>query len=125
MYSRRSVLGVRTRRAPEDKRRAAHTSLIRARKEVLDHAYAFASRGNISGAVAHIEAYARTEADPLAAEIWLFQEMTIWADPHAALVLGRELPDRLTAAGREAEATKVATMRDFLAERVMRDDPEA
>lgn len=121
VYARRSALGVRTTRAPEDVVAAAQRELVRERRKALNHAYGFAARGNINGALAHIAAYVRSEPDPLAAEVWLFQEMTQWEDPQAALQMGRLLPDRLAAAGRERQAAKVAAVRDFIAERVMSD----
>jgi hypothetical protein len=120
IYARRDVLGVRTRRAPEDLAAEALAALKIARQQALDHAYGFASRGNVSGALAHVAEYSRTDPDPLDAEIWLFQEMTLWADPRAALELGRDLTDRLATAGREREARKVAAMRDFVATRAER-----
>jgi hypothetical protein len=121
VYTRRRVLGVRTKRAPEDLAATELATMIRERKAALSHAYGFAARGNVTGALAHISVYASSEPDPLAAEVWMFQEMTLWEDPYAALMLGRELPERLTAAGRRHEASKVAAMRDYIAERVMQD----
>lgn len=117
VYARRAALGVRTRRAPEDMAAAELEALTHERQRALDHAYGLAGRDNVSGALAYIAEYARSDSDPLGAEIWLFQEMTLWKDPRAALELGRELPDRLAAAGREREARKVIAMRDFLAAR--------
>ena len=118
VYGRRAALGVRTRRAPEDRMLAEQAARLRERRVALNHAYVFAGRGNVSGALAHIASYALTEPDSLAAEMWLFQEMTSWEDPFAAIAFGRELPDRLTAGGREREAKKVAAMRELLVKRL-------
>ena len=63
--------------------------------------------GGVARSIAHIGAYVATESDPLAARLWMFQEVTRWEDGRPALELGIQLAADLNAVGRAAEAAKV------------------
>lgn len=118
LYAKRRVLGIHAPRAPEVMAAAEKAELIRQRQSVIAHAYAFAGRGNNSGALAHIEEYARSEANALDARIWMFHEIAKWEDSAAALAYGERLTGQLEEAGMPDECKKVKTVCEYLQSRV-------
>jgi len=118
LYARRQALGLVTPRAPELLAAAEQARMVRARHAAVSHAYGFASRGNVQGALDHLEAYARTEADVVDAESWIFREIAQWEDPRPAQALGEALAAALDAAERPLEAAKVRTLCAALAARI-------
>jgi hypothetical protein len=118
LYAKRQALGVATQRAPEDLAAAEAALKLHARKEALGHAYAFAGRGNVQGALNHLRTYVQTEGEPIEAELWLFREMAKWEEPQPAITLGMSLAARLDDAGHTHEAAKVRSMNEELAKRV-------
>jgi hypothetical protein len=107
VYERRLALGVYAPRAPEALAAAAEQRLVGERRRALDHAYGLAARGSTAGALEHVRSYASTEADPLAAAVWLFHAMAHWENPAPAVELGRGLAPQLDAAGRAEDAAKL------------------
>jgi hypothetical protein len=107
VYARRAVLGVHTPRSPEAKMARELERLLAERGRVLDHAYGIAAHGNVSGGLKYLESYVLSESDPLSARVWMFNEMTRWEDPSAALAFGEKLVTQLETGGRSGEAAKV------------------
>ena len=75
---------------------------VGAREKILMHAYGFASRGNVSGAVELIESAVADDRAPDLAPEWYFNEMLKWDDPFAALKLAQGIVhDKLQAGDRK------------------------
>lgn len=118
VYDRRLKLGVHAPRSPEARLEAERQRLERARRAALDHAYGIASGGGVARSLTHIASYVATESDPLAARLWMFQEVTRWEDGRPALELGIQLAADLNAVGRAAEAAKVLVTCRYLEDRL-------
>jgi len=84
------------------------SDLERARTGVLNHAYGFASRGNVEGALQHVTGWIRSdEPSPGDAWPWFFDQMLKWDDHFPALKLGQTYLDLLLAAGEKRSAAKL------------------
>jgi len=84
------------------------SDLERARTEVLNHAYGFASRGNVQGALKHVTGWIRSdEPSPGDAWPWFFDQMLKWEDAFPALKLAQTYLDLLLAAGETRSAAKL------------------
>lgn len=84
------------------------SELDRKRNGVLNHAYGFASRGNVDGALQHVTAWIRQdEAYPGDAWPWFLDAMLRWDDTYPALRLAQEYLDLLLAAGEHRAAAKL------------------
>ena len=77
------------------------------RKRVIDHAYAFVSRGNRAGGLEHIYASLRDDPDPDAAWRWYQEEMLRWEDPYPGLLLAQQHLGRLLDNGDQVGAVKL------------------
>lgn len=79
-----------------------------ARVAALSHAYGFASRGNVDGALEHIRRWVEEE-DPYPGDAWpwFFGAMLKWENSYPALRLAQDYLDRLLAAGESAAALKL------------------
>lgn len=100
---------------------------LAARRQVLTHAYGFASRGNREGGLAHIRQALCEEDDSDDAWRWYFAAMLEWESKDAALMLGQEYLTRLLQERRDVEAVKLMS-RCVLADgrfRPLPDDREA
>ena len=117
VYDRRLKLGVHAPRSPEARLEAERRRLEGARRAALGHAYGIAAGGGVARSIAHIGAYVATESDPLAATLWMFQEVTRWEDGRPALELGVQLAADLNSVGRAAEAAKVLATCRYLEDR--------
>lgn len=93
--------------APREPDDVNDVRLERQRVAALNHAYGFASRGNLTGALAHIEDGLRRDPDPLAARGWYFERMLDWDDPLHALTFGQHYLHELLAAGDQLRAVKL------------------
>jgi len=82
-------------------------ALERKRTAALNHAYGFASRGNRTGGLDHIEQWIASDPDPDAARAWFFERMLAWEDPDHALLFARRWLTNLLAAGEQVRAVKV------------------
>jgi hypothetical protein len=118
VYDRRLKLGVHAPRSPEARHEAEMQRLRGARRAALDHAYGIAAGGSVARGLAHIAGYAATETDPLAARLWMFQEVARWRDGRPGLELGISLAADLNAAGRSEEAAKVLVTCRYLNDRL-------
>jgi hypothetical protein len=107
VYSRRMVLGLHAPRSPEAKLARELDRLQQVRHRALDYAYGIASRGNLEGALAYINEYVASEAEPLAARQWMYFEMTRWASARPALAFGQRLAADLETAGQPDAAAKM------------------
>ncbi len=85
---------------------AVTAGLARDRERVLGHAYAFVSRGNRAGGLAHVAAWLEEENDPAAWD-WFVERMLDWEDPDAGLMLAQRRLGRLLREGRETAAVKL------------------
>lgn len=83
--------------------------LARTRENVLTHAYGFASRGNVSGALKHLEQAVAEDPDPAGAWRFYCEKMLTWPSRDPALQLARSWLAWLLAQGREVEALKLLT----------------
>lgn len=84
------------------------SELDQKRNGVLNHAYGFASRGNVDGALQHVTAWIRQDdAYPGDAWPWFFDAMLRWDDTYPALRLAQEYLDLLLAAGEHRAAAKL------------------
>jgi hypothetical protein len=117
VYDRRLKLGVHAPRSPEARLEAEMQRLGTVRRAALDHAYGIASGGSVARGLAYLAGYVATERDPLAARLWMFQEVAKWADGRAALELGIPLAADLNAVGRADEAAKVLVTCRYLEDR--------
>ena len=92
----------------EREEKAVVADLEKARTGVLNHAYGFASRGNVDGGLSHIRKWLRTdEPYPGDAWPWFFDSMLKWDDSYPALKLAQEYLDVLLAAGEKRAALKL------------------
>ena len=107
VYAYRTALGHYAPQSPEAFADRELARVLLARRRALDHAYGIAAGGNIAGALAYFEEYARSEADALATKLWAFHEMMRWEDAHPALALGTQLLTELEAVGLRDAAAKV------------------
>ena len=92
------------------------------RRKVLNHAYGFASRGNLDGGLAHLRAAIGGDPEPGEARRWYFERMLQWESKTCALVFAQEYLGWLLAQERETEALKLLT-RCFLVEPAFRPLP--
>ena len=84
------------------------SDLERERTSVLNHAYGFASRGNVEGALRHVTGWIRSdEPSPGDAWPWFFDQMLKWEDHFPALKLAQTYLDLLLAAGETRSAAKL------------------
>jgi hypothetical protein len=118
VYARRAVLGVHAPRSPEAKMARELERLLAERARVLDHAYGIAAHGNVSGGLKYLESYVLAESDPLSARVWMFNEMTHWDDPRAALAFAENLIAQLETGERGGEAAKVRLACGYLKDRL-------
>jgi hypothetical protein len=77
------------------------------RTKVLNHAYAFISRGNRQGGLQHICQWIGNEAAPDLAYRWFFEQMLQWDSTEAALILAQAYLTRLLDRQRDVEAMKL------------------
>ncbi len=78
------------------------------RTGVLNHAYGFASRGNVDGALGHLRQWL-AEKDPYPGDAWpwFFERMLGWDNSYPALKLAQDYFDVLLAAGEYPAAMKL------------------
>jgi hypothetical protein len=81
--------------------------LTRSRQRVVNHAYAFFSRGNRTGAMAHVQSAIQNEGDIDDAYHWYFTEMLKWESKDGALLLAQANLTRLLDEQRDVEAVKL------------------
>jgi hypothetical protein len=81
--------------------------LTRSRQRVLNHAYGFFSRGNRTGAMAHVQSAIHGESDLDDAYHWYFNEMLKWQSKDGALLLAQANLTRLLHEQRDVEAVKL------------------
>jgi len=86
----------------------ANQRLEKGRITALNHAYGFASRGNIDGALQHISQWIRQE-DPYPGDAWpwFFNAMLEWEDSYAALKFAQDYLDLLLQSGDTSAAVKL------------------
>lgn len=92
------------------------------RRKVLDHAYGFASRGNLDGGLAHVRAAIDADPEPADARRWYFERMLQWESRTCGLFFAQEYLGWLLAQEREVEALKLLT-RCFLLDPAFRPLP--
>ena len=73
----------------------------------LNHAYGFASRGNVDGALQHIHQWIRSDPYPGDAWPWFFGAMLKWEDTYPALRLAQDYLDLLLEASDSSAAVKL------------------
>jgi len=95
--------------APTEGRADPAAALARTREDTLTHAYGFASRGNVSGALKHLEQAVAEDPDPASAWRFYCDQMHAWPSRDPALQLARSWLAWLLAQGREIEALKLLT----------------
>ena len=81
--------------------------LLRARTNVLNHAYGFISRDNRKGGFSHIEGWLREDPDPESAWAWFFDQMLRWENKHPALLFGQSYVNQLLQHDDDTTAVKV------------------
>lgn len=81
--------------------------LSRSRQRILNHAYGFFSRGNSSGAMAHVQSALENESDIDGAYRWYFDEMLEWESKDGALLLAQANLTRLLDEQRDVEVVKL------------------
>ena len=70
--------------------------LQKMRKQVLNHAYGFISRGNSDGGLHHISEWLEKDPDPASGWRWFFDRMLRWEDSQPAMLFAqRYLHDHL------------------------------
>jgi hypothetical protein len=79
----------------------------RERKRCLNHAYAFFSRGNRAGALAHLEKWLDEDPEPDAARAWFQEQMLGWEDRTPALYFGQQHLGALLRQGKTVPAVKL------------------
>lgn len=86
----------------------ANQHLEKGRVAALNHAYGFASRENVDGALRHIKQWVREE-DPYPGDAWpwFFNAMLKWEDTYPALKLAQDYLDLLLRSGDTAGAVKL------------------
>jgi hypothetical protein len=82
-------------------------SLARQRAKVLNHAYGLVSRGNLDGGLEHIYGWLVEDPDPDGAWRWCYEQMLLWEDRYAALLLAQQYLGRLLAHGDRVGAVKL------------------
>ncbi len=82
-------------------------NLEKERTGVLNHAYGFASRGNRTGALVHIESWLARDPDPDAAWFWFFDQMLRWEEQDHALFFAQRYVGQLLERGDRIGAVKV------------------
>ena len=87
----------------ERRRRSDYAS----REKTLTHAYGFASRGNIAGALSLIESATADDREPGTAPEWYFKAMLKWEDPFAALKFAQGIVHSKLADGDRVGAVKL------------------
>lgn len=92
------------------------------RRKILNHAYGFASRGNLDGGLAHVRATLGDDPEPAEARRWYFERMLQWESKTCALIFAQEYLAWLLVQEREVEALKLLT-RCFLVEPAFRPLP--
>jgi hypothetical protein len=92
------------------------------RRKVLNHAYGFASRGNLDGALAHVRSAIFDDPEPAAARRWYFERMLQWESNTCALFFAQDYLAWLLAEGRDIETLKLLT-RCFLEDPAFRPLP--
>lgn len=110
VYARRNVLGVNAPRSPEARAERARAETVATRNGVLTHAYGFAARGNMAGALEHVEAYIATDEDTLEARLWMLNAIARWEDSGPALELGKRVIDYCEQHGFADEAARVRSV---------------
>ncbi|MEM8815408.1 MAG: hypothetical protein AAGE85_06250 [Pseudomonadota bacterium] len=101
------------------------SDLERERTGILNHAYGFASRGNVEGALRHIKSWLRSdEPYPGDAWPWFFEAMLKWDESYPALKLAQSYLDVLLAAGEQRAAAKLMLRCRHIDER-FRPSPES
>ena len=101
--------------------------LLKQRQRIANHAYGFASRGNRSGGLRHIQAHVDQEADLDDASDWFFNEMLTWDDKDAALAFAQAYLHRLLIERQDHKSLKLISQ-CFHADprfRVRQEDREA
>ena len=81
--------------------------LLKQRKNIANHAYGFASRGNRESGLRHIRTHIDGEADPDDASDWFFNEMMTWDNKDAALVFAQAYLHRLLIERQDHKALKL------------------
>lgn len=84
-------------------------SRVKARQQVLTHAYGFFSRDNRAGGLAHVQSAIQEEPDQDEAYRWYFDRMLEWESRGPALMLAQVLLSRLLRQKRETDALKLMT----------------
>jgi len=107
VYVRRSALGVHAPRSPEARAQRESERTLAIRRGILNHAYGFATHGNLRGALKHIESYLATDEDTLEARLWMLQEVAGWDVRLLTREFGKRVLDYCDANGFVAEAAKV------------------
>lgn len=93
------------------------------RRKVLNHAYGFASRGNLDGGLAHARAAISDDPEPDYARRWYFERMLQWESKACALLFAQEYLGWLLAQERDVDALKLLT-RCFLVDPAFRPLPD-
>lgn len=97
----------KTHKGVSMKSEALDAGTIKKREHALNHAYALISRGNRRGGFAHLDSYAATEPERVAAELWFFNAMLRWDLGDAPLFYAQELLGDLLDAHEDTAAMKV------------------
>lgn len=86
----------------------ANQRLEKGRVAALNHAYGFASRNNVDGALRHINQWI-LEKDPYPGDAWpwFFNAMLRWEDSYPALKLAQDYLELLLRSGDTADAVKL------------------
>jgi putative membrane protein insertion efficiency factor len=79
----------------------------RERSNTLDHAYAFISRDNRAGGLAHIESHIDNSPDPSLEYPWFFNAMLSWESKDAALFLAQRYLGYLLDSNEDVAAMKL------------------
>lgn len=81
--------------------------LEKARKNVLNHAYGFISRGNRDGGFKHIFEWIEDDPDPAAAWAWFFARMSRWENQEPALFFAQHYVHDHLRHGEQVSAVKL------------------
>lgn len=88
----------------DDEQRPVNESF---RRTAVGHAYGFASRGNLDGALKHLRASIAEDADPASAWSWYFEQMLAWEDRFPAMKFAQLYVSALLAEDRYREVNKL------------------
>lgn len=77
------------------------------RREVLNHAYGFVSRGNRAGGFKHVTTFLAASTDPVGAWAWFFEHMLQWEDQEHALFFAQLYIHDMLQHGEKIPALKV------------------